>query len=601
MKKNILVTSFFLLVFILNSNAQRTFEKFLSITKIYGAEQNPDGSYILCFDSSGPGVMKLDNCGDRVWVNFPTVRNNAERIYDIAPDPIGGGYIAGGSSPDTSGVYTHEPFLMILDQNGFSTASRILPPGAIGGNVSSVHASNDSGFVAGVFLDQIGGTNSSVFARYDLSLADSWNAIGLGSQIYSNSVGLKNSNEYLFASYNQLTSTAPAVRQLDNMGMITNTFVVPDTFQGGVSFEMNAVVDHCPSGDNLVGATLLPTGGSYEYPYIAKLDAFLNVVWQKIFDFGTSVQVMSVLSTQDNGAMCMINRSDTIIFLRLDNNGDSLWSRTYSGIGTVKANFLRHCADGGFLLSGNTSNGIDNFGLVLKLDSMAMVLPSVCIQTSSSTIICPGTNVTLTADSGYQYLWSTSETTQSIVVDTVGTYYVTVTDTSSGLSARSEDIQVGFYATTTPTISLLGTLLVSSPAISYQWLFYGDTIVGATGSDISLSMQGNYSVIVEDSNGCILTSATYVYVFPGLNELDKVSAFELKRLSKDFVELDMHNSATGMIRLIDLRGLVVKEVNVLTAGDRSLRIPVSNLVTGIYSIVWSSENSVQVEKLFIGY
>ena len=163
--------------------------------------------------------------------------------------------------------------------------------------------------------------------------------------------------------------------------------------------------------------------------------------------------------------------------------------------------------------------------------------------------------VTLTADSGFQYMWSTSETTQSIVVDTIGSYSVTVTDSISGLFAQSDMIDVSFYATTNPTISLLVSLLVSSPAVTYQWLLNGDTLVGETNSDLTPLVTGDYSVVVTDANGCILTSAAYTYLMPGIRELEKVTAFQLLRVGADVLEVSIHTPETGTIRLIDIRAV----------------------------------------------
>ena len=600
MKKITLTAIVCLVLSVVDSTAQITFEKFLDISKINGAEQNPDGTYILCLDSNGGGVMKLDECGNRMWISFPSVRTSDEKIYDVAPDPFSGGYIAGGSSPDTTGNFGNEPTLLLLDANGNLTGSRVLPPGDLGGIVNSVRASAGSGYVAGVFLDMFGGSDASSFSKVDLSLADVWNVNGSGSNVYSSSVNLNSASQYLFSSFSVVGATAPAIRQLDSLGMALNTFVIPDTFQGGGFFFRNAVVDNSPDGNYFAGATLFPTATSYNYPYIVKLDDRLNVMWQKIFDWGRSAEVLSVLATPDNGSLCMLNESDTIIFLRLSSTGDSLWSRTYSGLGTVGANRLRHCKDGGFLLNGTTSDGVNTYGLILKLDSMARLLPPVCVVPGSSPKICPGTDVTLSADSGFQYLWSTNETTQSITVDTAGSYSVTVTDTSSGLSAQSENIQVSFYTTSLPIINILGSFLVSTPAITYQWLFNGDTIVGETGSDITPQVDGDYSVRVTDSNGCILTSDPFPFIMPGVAELSNTNVFQIKLVNKNFVELMLNSQNSGVLRLIDIRGILVKEMEIINPGERTVQIPVSNLAAGIYSLLWISEKSVQAEKILIG-
>jgi len=599
--KKITLSAFVVMFLMLNQLvAQSTFETFINITKIYGAEQIPDGTYIVCFDSAGSGIMKLDKCGDRMWTNFPQFRTSAETIFDISSDPYSGGYIAGGSSTDTSINPYPQPFIMQLDAGGNFGAGRLLDGGAAGGNVSSVRITPDSGYVAGIFQQAISLVDVSNLKKVDLVLDDVWEFQGLGSQVNSSSVDINSNTEYSFSSFNDYSSGAPAIRQLDIGGMIQNTFVIPDTFQGGVSFFSNAVVDHDASDEYFIGATLTPTGSGVSSPYFLKLDNAFNVVWQKVFSWGASAEVLSVVSGPGNGVTCMLNRQDTVIFLHLDSQGDSSWSRTYTGIGSVKPNQMRRCSDGGYIVSGSTSNGIDNFGFILKLDSLAMLLPSVCVQAGGSTEICPGSSVTLTADSGYQYMWSTLETTQSIEVSSAGSYFVTVSDSVSGLSAQSEPIDVSIYSTTNPTISLLVSLLVSSPAVTYQWLLNGDTLVGETNSDLTPLVTGDYSVIVTDANGCILTSAPYTYLMPGIKELEKVKAFELTRIGSDFLELSIHIPETGTIRLIDVRGAVLKEVAIRGGKRNAVQIPVADLSAGIYSLLWLSDNSTQSQKVLIG-
>ncbi len=578
--------------------AQRTFETLLGSTGIFGVDQNPDGTYILSFDSSGDGIMKLDECGRHMWTAFPFVRRNDEVISTISYNPFTGGYIAGGNSPDSTGVFDNEPFLMLLDANGNVTSSRLLAAGTLGGIVSSVRATPDSGFVAGVYLTNNGGANASTFIKIDPNLADEWDFSGAGSQIGVPSVDINADNEYLFSSFNSTASTAPTIRHLDAAGMLLNTFVVPDTFQGGCLFMRNVAVDHTADGNYIIGATLSPIT-SFAHPYIVKLDGQMNVIWQKILRWGQSAQVLSVLSTPDSGSISVINKSDTVFFLRHNSNGDSLWTKTYTGIGTVKANYMRKCTDGGYVLSGRTTDGVNAFGVVLKLDSLLQLLPPVCIEADPSTTICPGSTLTLSADSSYQYQWSTGDTTQSIVVDTIGTYSVMVTDSATGLTAMSEPISVNFYTVSNPVINLLVTILVSTPAVSYQWFFNGDTMHGETTIQVIPQLSGNYSVVVVDSNGCVLSSAPFLFLMPGIEKLEAQTVFVITRVNTELVEVAINTNQSGTLRLIDIRGVLVKEMEVSNVGTSTLTIPVSELSTGIYSMVWYSSGTVQVEKLLI--
>jgi gliding motility-associated-like protein len=67
--------------------------------------------------------------------------------------------------------------------------------------------------------------------------------------------------------------------------------------------------------------------------------------------------------------------------------------------------------------------------------------------------LCPNATQTLTADAGMQsYSWSTGQTTPSITVNAAGTYSLTVTQTTNGLTCTGVyDIEV--YPLVAPTIS----------------------------------------------------------------------------------------------------------------------------------------------------
>lgn len=99
------------------SSAQITWSKILSPSFTWTIEECFDGSFIVAMDSSGPYVLHMDAYGNQLWVAMPQVRTSGESIYCAAPD-LNGGYIVGGVSPDTTGTFDSEPFLLRLDENG---------------------------------------------------------------------------------------------------------------------------------------------------------------------------------------------------------------------------------------------------------------------------------------------------------------------------------------------------------------------------------------------------------------------------------------------------------------------------------------------------
>ena len=157
---------------------------------------------------------------------------------------------------------------------------------------------------------------------------------------------------------------------------------------------------------------------------------------------------------------------------------------------------------------GNPCGGANNnYTLTLTYNTPASITPS------GSTTICTGGNVTLTANAGQSYSWSTGATTQSINVTTGGSYGVTVTYAGGCTSAATPVTVTVSTPTTTITPSGATTFcsggsvnLTASAGNSYSWS------TGATTQSISVNSTGNYTVTVTYSGGCSSSATQSVTV-----------------------------------------------------------------------------------------
>ncbi|WP_157158224.1 Ig-like domain-containing protein, partial [Chryseobacterium populi] len=124
--------------------------------------------------------------------------------------------------------------------------------------------------------------------------------------------------------------------------------------------------------------------------------------------------------------------------------------------------------------------------------------------TASSTTICYGGNVTLTSGQATGNTWSTGATTPSITVTTPGTYTLT---NSSG-NCPSSPASITITAESDPNIQITGNLVFcqgSSTTLTATSAGTGNTYSwsnGTTGSTISVSAPGTYTVTVETPAGC---------------------------------------------------------------------------------------------------
>jgi hypothetical protein len=137
-------------------------------------------------------------------------------------------------------------------------------------------------------------------------------------------------------------------------------------------------------------------------------------------------------------------------------------------------------------------------------------LPTASITAAGPTTFCQGGTVTLTAATAAGYLWSNGATTQSITVNTSGTYGVQQTN-ALGCAAQAAPVVVSVQSLpATPQIVANGslalcpgsTVTLSAPtAATYAWSN------GATSQSITVTNAGTYGLTVSNASGCSAMAA----------------------------------------------------------------------------------------------
>ena len=164
-------------------------------------------------------------------------------------------------------------------------------------------------------------------------------------------------------------------------------------------------------------------------------------------------------------------------------------------------------------LAGSYTVSVTDLNGCTSLPSNAIIVsilnnPSVPVITASGPLsICIGNDVTLSGPTSSSYLWNPGgQTTQSITVNSTGSYSVQVTGANGCTSVFSSSANVvvnnlpsaaTITALTPTTICEGGTAILSAGNYaSYQWSN------GSVGNPLNVGTQGSYSVIVTDANGC---------------------------------------------------------------------------------------------------
>ncbi|MDQ3016534.1 MAG: gliding motility-associated C-terminal domain-containing protein, partial [Bacteroidota bacterium] len=120
---------------------------------------------------------------------------------------------------------------------------------------------------------------------------------------------------------------------------------------------------------------------------------------------------------------------------------------------------------------------------------------------------CVGGQTDLSATAGFNYLWSTTETNQTISINTPGNVIVTVTDGNGCTNTANLTVNPPYQETVEITGSFVfcpgdqATLEVPAGYASVLWT------TGQTSDQIMTNIEGVIGVTVTDTDGCIATDA----------------------------------------------------------------------------------------------
>ena len=141
-------------------------------------------------------------------------------------------------------------------------------------------------------------------------------------------------------------------------------------------------------------------------------------------------------------------------------------------------------------------------------------LPNPKIDTSGITAICKGLSVTLSSSISGKYMWNTSDTSKSIIVNATGSFYVVVTDIH-GCSGTSPTKNV--TVNSLPIVTITGDSIVCANSLhpylagstgnTYKWTIDSGAVTsGVSTNKIGVTWNNAVSGLVKlketNSNGC---------------------------------------------------------------------------------------------------
>lgn len=250
----------------------------------------------------------------------------------------------------------------------------------------------------------------------------------------------------------------------------------------------------------------------------------------------------------------------------------------------------------------------DSINGCVSTDSIMVNVPMSPAVTLNDTAFC-GTSVVLNGPAGsYMYMWSTSDTTQSILVTVSGVYILTATDSASGcigtdsatVNVNANPVVTATASSLTPCVDDANVILTGTPA--------GGTFTGSsvTGSQFDPSIgAGNYSIVYNytDVNGCSGsdTIAINVNACVGVNENFAGSGMNVYPNPNSglftFAAADL-NAKEMTIEIVTIEGQVIKSDKYSNVqGNFTEEINMNEFANGVYFMRVTTDGSVFTQRI----
>lgn len=218
------------------------------------------------------------------------------------------------------------------------------------------------------------------------------------------------------------------------------------------------------------------------------------------------------------------------------------------------------------------------------------------VTASGPLTFCQGDSVVLDAGAGYSYYeWTNDnvDTTRTLVVRESGVYRINVR-TADGCLGLSDSVRVQVNPRPQkPTVTQSGGALQSSPADSYQWLYEGGEIAGATGPTHTPARNGRYAVMIRNASGCSATSDAVVVNTTSVEREQmrgEIAVYPQPTLGEFTLEVKLRQGSQVQLSVRDISGREVLNTLERSAGASYRRtVDLRGEAPGVYFIQVESE------------
>ena len=385
---------------------QNTFQKhfYSPVEMINSAIQTTDSNIILAGgvrnSSSNDGIFitKINLLGDTLWTKSYAMNVGSQKssmAKSVVETSDGGLFITGYTQAFSN---NYKFCILRTDSLGDTLWTRTVDHLQVAQNYGySGLQTNDGNFVS---FGRQGKFNVDFFLnKFDI----------VGNLLWTKSYDLQGEfdfGNYVDETYDNGFMMGGTQGQVSNQKIIimkadsAGNFLWGKKFYGGVSEECNIVKQTADSG-YLIGGFTKSFGAGFNDILLIKTNSVGDTLWTRVYGTTSDDQCTSFIQTADQGyVLTGITRNpitgyDQYLLLKLDSNGNSLWSKVY-GFGSLYmiAMDVIQTSDNGFLICGEDgyvvktdefgNSGCNETSVTLTVSSAPLVISSIIPSTISS-------------------------------------------------------------------------------------------------------------------------------------------------------------------------------------------------------------------------
>jgi hypothetical protein len=303
-------------------------------------------------------LVRTDSAGNLLWSN--TYGGPEEDIaYSLSPADDGTIVILGTSN--SFGVGDYDMYLFSVDSTGEVLWTKTYGQGNTDDAGLDLARTPDGGYIITGFETSIDGNRNVYVVKTD-SVGDTvfTRVYGGANHDFGTGVSIVSDGGYIICglSYSLADTTFPDIwiLRLDESGDTIWT-----TTTGGASWDEAFAIAEIPEGFIVTGSTSSFGAGGFDIFYF-HINHDGEIIWTKTLG-GTRDEWSSDIMPLEDGNHAISSWTNSFgysgsdaMLIKINPDGDTLWTRLYGGSGNDNANGFDITPDGGFIITGSTAS-----------------------------------------------------------------------------------------------------------------------------------------------------------------------------------------------------------------------------------------------------